>query len=137
MGNEKSGNKKNRVMFFYENDTELFREAWTEFTAGKGDFEKWQENARQMFSEVDAIADAMRIARAKAENAKGLDFPPPEEKTDGEERPERFTDVCRSMGITADWARKHKAPRFKFGKAYYALRSRMEKWQRELAEAEK
>lgn len=134
MGNEKSGNKKNRVMFFYENDTELFREAWRKrFEDGIG-FDEWYERGRKMFNEIDALADKIRIARAEAENARGLDFPPPDENAGGEEKPERFTDVCRSMGITADWAKNHGAPRFKFGKAYYALRSRMEKWQRELAE---
>lgn len=136
MGNEKSGNKKNRVMFFYENDTELFKEAWKDLTGD--DYEDWENPARRMFSLVDARADDMRIERAKAENAKGLDFPPEEKAEKSEaEKPVRFAEVCKEMGTTAEWARKHGAPRFKFGGAFYTLRSRMEKWQRELAESGK
>lgn len=124
------GNKKHRFMFFYDCDAEHFKKAWRK-SRGE-DFDSFIENFQQEVDGISALGD--RIAVQEAENAKGLDFPPPEEKAGGEERPERFTDVCRSMGITADWARKNGAPRFKFGKAYYALRSRMEKWQRELAE---
>lgn len=138
MGNEKSRNKKNRVMFFYENDTELFKEAWNRHFANSAGFDFWCESIKTMFAQIDALADRLRIERAEAENAKGLDFPP-EEKAEKpeEEKPVRFADICREMGTTADWARKHGAPRFKFGGAFYTLRSRMEKWQRELAESGK
>lgn len=138
MGNEKSGNKKNRVMFFYENDTELFKEAWDSFFDAGAGFDNWYESVKKMFANIDAEADAIRIERAKAENAKGLDFPPEEKAEKPEtEKPVRFAEVCKEMGTTAEWARKHGAPRFKFGGAFYTLRSRMEKWQRELAESGK
>lgn len=137
MGNEKSGNKKNRVMFFYENDTELFKEAWKNVYGAE--FDEWEFLTRGTFNAADAQADVMRIERAKAENAKGLDFPPEEkaEEKPETEKPVRFAEVCKEMGTTAEWARKHGAPRFKFGGAFYTLRSRMEKWQRELAESGK
>lgn len=137
MGNEKSGNKKNRVVFFYENDTELFKEAWEKLYGSN--FDEWERLTKQTFNAADAQADKIRIEKAEAENAKGLDFPP-EKKAEAKaesEKPGRFTEICNEMGITAEWARSHGAPRFKFGKAYYTLRSRMEQWQRSLAESRK
>lgn len=131
MGSEKSGNKNNRVVFFYENGTELFKEAWLSLTGES--YEDWEGPAKRLFSLADAKADEIRIERAKAENARGLDFKPAEDV----QPLVSFNESCARLGVTQHWAVKHGAPFVRVGKKYMTKAREMDRWLSELYDKER
>lgn len=135
MGNSKSGNKNNRAVFFYENDPELFKEAWQELTGES--YEDWEGPARRLFRLADAKADEIRIKRAEAENARGLEFAPADGKAEDVQPLVAFNECCERLGVSPRWAVEHGAPFVRAGRKYMTKARDMDRWLSELYDRER